>query len=391
MMPDDLAARLRNEVRIAKSLTATHRLVTFTVGKRHPADMTLAVYIRSLLPRYEDEFIRRWCRQEFIRVDGVIAHAEQTMTTGQQVVMNVPLPPPDPDYVPPPLHILWHDEHLAVLVKQPGHLAHQAGKIMTGTLINQLQDWMLEQGGEPSAIRLVNRIDRDTSGLVLASLDLPAHVGVSRAIEKRQVFKGYRAICHGIPDPRSGHWREPIGGSERSAVVQEVRTDGLASHTEYTIQEDTFGVQRSAFGVSLAHVDAVESPSSISQAQASSDGASDVFEPIPNAERRTPNDFSLLRIILHTGRQHQIRVHAAHHGCPLVGDWMYGTPCAELGGQALHAAELAFTHPLTGEALRFAAPLPKSFHLLWEDLKNGGNITPIPLNAGQRSRLGLPP
>lgn len=340
--PDDLGSRLRNEVRIAKSLTATHRVVTFAVGKRHPAGMTLTAYIKAVLPRYEEDFIRRWCAEGFIAVDGVIATAEQPMTTGQQVAMNVPLPPADPDYAPPPFNVLWHDAHLAVLVKEPGHLAHQAGRIMTGTLVNQLQDWMLERGLDPSLARLVNRIDRDTSGLVLASLDLPAHVGVSRAIEKRQVHKGYRAICHGAPEPRSGHWREPIGGSARSAVVQEVRADGLPSHTEYTVEE-------------------------VAGAAA----------------------FSRLSITLHTGRQHQIRVHAAHHGCPLVGDWMYGTPCAELCGQALHAAELAFAHPLTGEALRFDAPLPHSFSGLWERLRQGGGITPIPLNPGQRSRMGL--
>jgi hypothetical protein len=196
-----------------------------------------------------------------------------------------------------------------------------------------------------------------------------------------------------MPEPRCGHWREPIGGSDRSEVVQQVRADGLPSHTEYAVEDSTFDVRGSTFDVSLINIDAVKSPSSISQVLTSSDGASHVFPPTSNLEPRTSNAsevFSLLRITLHTGRQHQIRVHAAHHGCPLVGDWMYGTPCAELCGQALHAAELAFTHPLTGEALRFETPLPRRFRTLWEALQAGGDVTPIPLNPGQRSRLGLP-
>jgi 23S rRNA pseudouridine1911/1915/1917 synthase len=93
---------------------------------------------------------------------------------------------------------------------------------------------------------------------------------------------------------------------------------------------------------------------------------------------------------LHTGRQHQIRVHAAHHGHPLVGDWVYGTPCAELPGQALHAALISFPHPRTGTVVSCESPWPAPLADLWQQLENGGVPTMKPLNPEQRARLHLP-
>ncbi len=333
----DVPAIIRNEVRVDKRLTRTHRHVEFRVGRRAGLDLPLWLYIQALCPRYPRDFTARWCGQGHITVDGVIANADQAVATGQLVILHVPLPPPDPGYTPPPLEVLWQDGRLAVLIKQPGHLAHQAGKIMTGTLINQLQDWALEHGLNADSIRLVNRIDRDTSGLVLASFDLEVHVAASTLITSRAVYKGYQAICHARPATDHGHWTDPIGGRREDSIVQMIRADGLACDTEFAV-------------TAVAAV------------------------------------FSLLSITLHTGRQHQIRVHAAHHGCPLVGDWLYGTPCAELPGQALHAAELGFTHPLTGEPLRFTAPLPPKFSALWQHLAAGGDVTAIPLNDAQQQR-----
>jgi 23S rRNA pseudouridine1911/1915/1917 synthase len=342
-----MAALIRNEVKVTKTLTSTHRRVAFVVGKRHPAGTGLVAYVRAICPRYEPHYIARWCEQGRLKVNDQPVGITHQPVTGEQIELHVELPPPDPSYTPPPLNIVWHDDHLAVLCKEPGHLAHQAGKVMTGTLINQLQDWMLAQGRSAADVRLVNRIDRDTSGLVLASFDLPAHVGISESVAKREVHKEYLAICEGIPTEDHGEWKDPIGESPRSTVLRMVRPDGLPCRTEY-------------------HVIGIAPATALSRG------------------------FALLRIVLHTGRQHQIRVHASHHGYPLVGDWMYGMACEELPGQALHAAALGFVHPLTGEAIKVQAPLPARFQALWDHLRAGGTLTPLALNEGQRSRLGLP-
>ena len=347
-LPPDIAARdalIRNEVKVSKELNSQHRVVIFTVAKRYVEVTDLANYVRAVCPRYDLEFVHRWCDQGHCTVDGALARGDQALITGQKVVLLVPLPPPDPAYVVPPLRFVWCDEHLAIVDKPPGHLAHQAGAIMTGTLLNQLQDWALANGRDPREVRLVNRIDRDTSGIVLVSWQLAAHVGLSRALETRALHKEYLALCHGCPQPRDGDWREPIGPGDPSSIAHVVRDDGKASHTEYHVLESIDG-------------------------------------PV--------GPFSLLRLVLHTGRQHQIRIHASHHGCPLIGDWVYGTACGELSGQALHAAALAGAHPITGEAMRWEAPLPAVFADLWQRLKSGGQPTSCPLNTVQAGKLGLP-
>ncbi len=333
-------ALIRNEVKVGKELTPTCRMVTFTVAKRHVADVDLASYVQALFPRYELDFINRWCAQGHCTVDGVLARGDQPLATGQHVILRVPLPPPDPTYIVPPLEFIYCDEHLAIVNKPPGHLAHQAGAIMTGTLLNQLQEWALAQGRNPREVRLVNRIDRDTSGIVLVSWQLAAHVALSHAIEDRRMHKEYLALCHGCPQLAAGDWREPMGPGDPASIAHVVRADGKDCHTAYQVLE--------AVG-----------------------------------------DYSRLRIVLHTGRQHQIRVHASHHGCPLIGDWVYGQPCADLPGQALHAAVLAGTHPVTGEAMRWEAPLPALFTSLWARLCAGQALTPSAHSPAQRLKLGL--
>jgi 23S rRNA pseudouridine1911/1915/1917 synthase len=342
--PADLAAAIKNEVKVAKRLTATHREISFRVGRHHGLDLTLADYVRALCPRYAPELVTRWIADGRLTVDGKPTAPGLKLAPEMLVELRVPLPPPDPTYVPPPLNLLHADEDLLVANKEVGHLAHQAGRIMTDTLLNQLQDWVLAHGGDPNQVRLVNRIDRHTSGIVLASRHLDAHIDLSRAIERRQVLKEYRAICHRVPAPRQGHWLDPIGDGDGTSVARVVRADGQACDTEY-----------------------------------------EVLETAKN------QGFALLRLILHTGRQHQIRVHAAHHGCPLVGDWVYGTPCREFDGQALHAAVLEFAHPRDQRRLRIEAPFPPTLARLWESLKAGGQVTPATLNDEQKSKLGLVP
>jgi len=227
-----------------------------------------------------------------------------------------------------------------VVAKPPGVLAHQAGKIMSGTLLNQLQDLLISEGADPRQARLVNRIDRDTSGIVLVSLDAEAHSGVARAMEARQVRKEYLALVGGVPEPREGLWNEPIGISPEATIARVVRADGQACRTGYSV-----------------------------------------------VETAPQGAYALLRLRLHTGRQHQIRVHAAHHGHALVGDWVYGRPCLELPGQALHATLLAFTHPMTGTELCVEAPAPALLAGLWAQLAAGGHVTACELSESQRSKL----
>ena len=349
MVDEDDVEAIRNEVPVERVLTNTHRIVKFTVGRLHGRGWRLDKYLAALMPTISRALIQRWVERGDATIDNVVATGRPVLHPGQYVVLNAPLPERDEDQgYQTQLDILYQDRWLLAINKPPGQLAHQAGRTMSGTLLNQVQDWYETSGGDPLQVRLVNRIDRDTSGIVLVSLDVKAHAIVSQAMEARDLDKEYRAICHGSPSEEHGHWQDPIGEGPPESIARIVRPDGQACHTEYFVLEQAAGIKKK------------------------------------DAAR-----FSLLKLLLHTGRQHQIRVHAAHNGCPLVGDWVYGTPCSELSGQALHAALMEFAHPFEARTVRIEAPLPQRLHDLWRQLADGGSLNRVPLNKEQRSKLGI--
>ncbi|MEK7412408.1 MAG: RluA family pseudouridine synthase [Planctomycetota bacterium] len=353
-MPDDARARLepgvprdpdaaihaliRNEIKVEKRVEPGFRVVRFATGRRHGLGWFLPRYLRAVGPRWPSELLELWCNDGRCLVDGQIVGSAWQVVPGRQVELKIPVTPPDPATVSP-LAVLWHDRHLLFANKPTGQLAHQAGKQIAGTLLNQLQDWAAEHDIDRNEVRLLNRIDRETSGIVIASLDLAAHQALAVQLEARTLRKEYRAICCGLPEPRDGDWSEPLGPLGEHTIRRGVLPEGQPSRTEYHVEEIAGG-------------------------------------------------YAALRLVLHTGRQHQIRVHAAHHGHPLLGDWVYGAPIAELPGQALHAWMVELNHPLSNECLRVEAPFPPVLAALWERLRSGGTATPMELTADQRSKLG---
>jgi 23S rRNA pseudouridine1911/1915/1917 synthase len=341
---DEAQERIRGEVVVERELTSQHRRLRFTVPRQHAppqmASWRLDRYLHALLPTISRTMIQRWVDGGAATVNGLAVRGQHKLRALEVVELLAPLPERSTAPEAPPLEILYRDPYLLVVAKPPGLLAHQAGKIMNGTLINQLQDLLAAEGLDPRQARLVNRIDRDTSGIVLVSLDAQAHTTLARTMEARQVRKEYLAIVEGSPQVAAGAWRDPIGLSPDGSIARVVRADGQACHTDFALQESA-----------------------------------------PHGR------YSLLRLRLHTGRQHQIRVHAAHHGLPLVGDWVYGQACRELPGQALHAALLELPHPATGEALVVEAPLPMILSDLWQRLRGGGEVEVMALSEQQRSKL----
>jgi 23S rRNA-/tRNA-specific pseudouridylate synthase len=176
-------------------------------------------------------------------------------------------------------------------------------------------------------------------------------------MEARDLDKEYRAICHGSPLEEHGDWRDPIGDGPDETIQRAVRPDGQICHTEYFVLERAQSIEPKKVEPNATSLD-------------------------------NPNTFSLLRLLLHTGRQHQIRVHAAHNGCPLVGDWVYGTACGDLKGQALHAVMMEFVHPKEKRTVRIEAPFPRVLANLWAKLKAGGSLIPVGLSEEQQSKLG---
>jgi 23S rRNA pseudouridine1911/1915/1917 synthase len=277
---------------------------------------------------------------------------------GEAFVLTPPAPVaalPAPEAIP--LTVAYEDAHLIVVDKPAGMVVHPAPGAWTGTLVAAL---LHRCGKELSGVGgvarpgIVHRIDKDTSGLLVAAKTDAAHAGLSARFAAHDVEREYLAVVRGAPDPAeprlAGHPAvrfEPGGWMRVEAPIARHRTD------------------RKRMAVVPGGRRAVTRARTIER-----------FGPAGRPFA------SLLACRLETGRTHQIRVHLAHLGHPLLGDPVYGRagplpPGAEdFGRQALHAATLGFVHPVTGETLRFESPIPDDFRRLLAILRGSMHPTP---------------
>ena len=245
-------------------------------------------------------------------------------------VYTVDIPEPEPIEAVPediPLDIIYEDDDVVVLNKARGMVVHPAPGNYTGTLVNALLYHCKNLSGINSAIRpgIVHRLDKDTSGIMIVAKNDAAHIALSQQIQSKTAVRTYLAVVRGNIKTDSGTIETQIARDKndrkKMAVVKE---GGREAITDYEVLE--------RFG-----------------------------------------KYTLVRCKLRTGRTHQIRVHMEYLGYPLVGDPKYSpmkTPFA-IKGQALHSHTLEFTHPRTGERMKFEAPLPEDMHKIITRLHNG--------------------
>ena len=236
--------------------------------------------------------------------------------------MNAPPPreafagPPAPPGPEPPVDPSWSvllDDPLFAVVAKSGNLpCHPSGRYRAHTL-----DALLRAAGW-AAVHFVSRLDKGTTGLMLVAKSGYAHELMKRRQHTADFYREYLAVAEGIVTPASGTIDAPIGLEEGSSYRHSVRSDGAKSLT--------------------------------------------VYETLSVANGRT-----LLRLLPQTGRTHQLRVHMAHLGYPLTGDWLYGTRSDAIDRPALHSHRLVFQHPLTGEQLDLLSPLPNDMKALIMD------------------------
>ncbi len=289
-------------------------------------DKTLAEHVDDL----SRARIQALMAQGLISLRGaVLTDASAKAVAGDYQILIPPPAPADPQPEAIPLSILYEDADLIVVEKPPGMAVHPAPGNETGTLVNALLHHCgasLSGIGGVARPGIVHRIDKETSGVLVAAKSDAAHQGLSKLFATHDIDRVYVALVRGAPTPASGTIQSRLGRSTHDRKkIAVLKTGGREAITHYRT-ERTFGPPGK-----------------------------------PTAAR--------ISCQLETGRTHQIRVHMASKGTPCLGDPVYGSgppagpvreAVAEAGlkRQALHAAVLGFVHPVTGERLRFESPLP---------------------------------
>jgi len=266
---------------------------------------------------------------ELVRVEGRAAKAGTLLRAGQTIRVEPP-PPPSLDVHAEAiaLDVLFEDDWLLVIDKPPGLVVHPAPGHWQGTLVNALLHRWKEAGLPPDLSRLgiVHRLDKDTSGVLVIAKDSATLEAVARQFRRREIDKEYVALVHGSPRTAEGVIEKPIGRHPVHRKRMAVRERGREAVTRWRVEERLGGV-------------------------------------------------SLLRLFPETGRTHQLRVHLAAIGHPIVADATYGRGRAglttDLARQALHAAAICFRHPASGETLVVRAPLPADLSAALQALRHG--------------------
>lgn len=315
-----------------------------------------------------------------VTVNGRAAKASVKLHTGDTI--DVAVPPPPPTEIQPediPLDVLYEDPWFIVLNKSADLIVHPARSHNTGTLLNALTHHfrtapgaaapgsLSSVGREFARPGVVHRLDRKTSGVIVVAKEDEAHWKLGRQFEQRQVDKRYLALVHGLIETDADVIDVPLGPSHSRVKGQ--REKQAVRHDELGKPAVTIYRVRQRF----------ESPR------------------VPGGPvlGGRPAAYTLVELELKTGRTHQIRVHMAHLGYPLVGDDMYGgrhlplaslapgaPPDAVFDRQALHAAVLGFRHPVSGEPLQFTAPVPEDLATLIWLLRSHWRASPIQTPPG---------
>lgn len=283
--------------------------------------------------------VQRWIKEGRVHVDGARGKPGLHVEEGMSIEVDLPDAPPPSAAIKAeaiPVSIIYQDDDLIIVDKPAGLVVHPAPGHADGTLVNAVLYHVPEIEGVGGAQRpgIVHRLDKETSGLIVIARNERAHRALQAQFADRTVYKEYIALVEGGVDPPDGIISAPVGRHPADRKRQAVLPANSEGHT----------VGR----------DAVTEYHTINRYHALARGASG------------KQTFTLLRVIPHTGRTHQIRVHLAWRQHPVIGDRLYGprTPRLPVGRQFLHAHKLTLRLPSTGAERTFVAPLPADLQAL---------------------------
>jgi len=302
----------------------------------------LDVFLATQFPRYSRVWLRKVINAVGVKVDGARVKAAYRLRAGQHVAITLPdLPVQGPQPEDIPLDVLFEDDHLVAINKPPRMVVHPSKGHWSGTLVAALAFHFehLSTAGGPTRPGIVHRLDRDTSGVIVVAKSDPVHVALAKQFELRTVEKQYFAVVAGNPDRDADVIRQPIGSHPSQREKMAIRRGHRTSR-----EAETFYEVQQRFG-----------------------------------------RFATIKAVPKTGRTHQIRVHLSHAGCPILCDPLYGgrdrISRSEIHGErpdntvllyrmALHARQLAFSHPVSGQRLTVEAPLPADLVGVVEELQS---------------------
>jgi len=279
-------------------------------------------YVAEARPELSRSHVQKLISDGLVTVNGRPAKGSQKLKVGDRI--GVVVPPPATSSLEPeeiPLNIVYEDGDLLVVNKPAGLTVHPAPGHPSHTLVNAVLAHYPDLQGAAGSTRpgIVHRLDKDTSGLMVVAKNQAAHQSLSGQIKDRSVAKRYLVLVHGHLSPSTGMVEAPIGRDPRNRKKMAVVSGGRESCTSYCVS-------------------------------------------------RYLDNYTLLEVTLETGRTHQIRVHLAAIGFPVVGDETYGRRSPVLKRQFVHACHLAFRLPSTGEYVEFDAELPEDLEEALERL-----------------------
>ena len=287
----------------------------------------LDIFVARRVPELSRSHAHRLIEEGLVTVDGRQLKPAEHLAAGANVSVTLPPPAPAPGLVAEniPVTVIFQDFDLMVVDKPAGLTVHPAPGHPTGTLVNALLAIAPDLKGISGTLRpgIVHRLDKDTSGLIIIAKNDRAMRALQRQLKDREVHKTYLALVHGVPKPPQGVIEAPVGRHPKNRKKMAVVAGGRESQTRYRVREEIAGGR-----------------------------------------------YALLEVEPVTGRTHQIRVHMAALGHPIVADAVYGKRSEVLGRQFLHAWKLAFAMPLGGREVEFESPLPLDLREALEALRS---------------------
>lgn len=287
--------------------------LSYQIDKDEHYDNVLHVLKEQFL--LSDRLITKLKKANKIYLNDLQTYTKKSLTVGDTVSVLIDFEEDNSNIVASniPLNIIYEDDYLLVLNKPANIAIHPSILHFDNSLSNGVK-FYFDKLGLKKKIRIVNRLDRNTSGIVVFAKNEYIQECLIKQMKTKELKKEYLAIAKGILESKSGTLNFPIARKEGSIIERTVSSDGDSAITHYDVVKEF-------------------------------------------------NNLSLVHIVLETGRTHQIRVHFSHIGHPILGDTLYGSPSELINRQALHSYKLTFIHPVTKKVLSLEAPLPN-------DIKN---------------------